>query len=165
MSSSRAVLSGALAVSLLVLSARPGLAKCGDNAGDEQAVINTRKDIETMCHCATSTNHGQFVKCAKGIANGDQQLPKNCKGAVIKCAAHSACGKIAKGGVTCCITGKNGQTKCKISTTDKCAKKGGSVGGTDHMHTSCCSNTHPLTQDSCTASPSGAFVGSEPPPF
>ena len=28
----------------------------------------------------------------------------------------------------------------------------------DPMNTSCCSNTHPLTEDACMASPSGAFL-------
>jgi len=138
-------------------------AKCGDNPGDEQAVIDARNDVASMCNCATSTNHGQFVKCAKGVANtrssgSSPMLPKQCKGAVVKCAAHSACGKIASGAVTCCIS-KNGTTKCKVaSTAAKCMAKGGMPGGVNHMETSCCSNTHPLTADSCTASPSGAFL-------
>jgi hypothetical protein len=28
----------------------------------------------------------------------------------------------------------------------------------DPLNTSCCSNTHPLTENACMASPSGAFV-------
>jgi hypothetical protein len=156
MKSLRVMLTGGLAIALLAASAPSGVAaKCTD----EQAVIDARNMVAMTCDCAGSTNHGQFVKCAKGVANGDTNLPKSCKGAVIKCAAHSACGKIANGGVTCCIT-SHGKTKCKVSTTEKCAKKHGVPGGTDGMHTSCCSNTHPLTTDSCTASPSGAFVGS-----
>ncbi|HLY37854.1 MAG TPA: hypothetical protein VKU61_07450 [Candidatus Binatia bacterium] len=159
----RSMWKGLLAVSLLVGAAQGVYAKCGDNAGDEQAVIDARNQVESDCHCATATNHGTFVKCAKGVAisrssGSSPTLPKNCKGAVIRCAAHSACGKIANGAVTCCLT-KNGKTKCKIaSTATKCTDKGGHVGGFTMTATSCCSNTHPLTEDSCMASPSGAFL-------
>jgi hypothetical protein len=157
----RSVWKGLLVVSLLVGAAQGVYAKCGDNAGDEQAVIDARSQVESDCHCVSSTNHGTFVKCAAGVANtraGNNQLPKNCKGIVKKCAAHSACGKIANGAVTCCIT-KNAKTKCKVSSTaTKCTAKGGTVGGVTGLETSCCSTTHPVTADSCTASPSGAFL-------
>ena len=46
---------------------------------------------------------------ARASAN-PQLLPNNCKGAVVKCAAHTVCGKA--GFVTCCITKASG-TKCK----------------------------------------------------
>jgi hypothetical protein len=135
------------------------LAKCGDDPGDEQQVKDARAEVASTCNCAGSTNHGEFVKCAAGIANTratNNQLSKQCKGVVKKCAAHSACGSPDK--VTCCIT-KNGKTKCKVaSTATKCTDKGGTVGGVGGMHSSCCSDTAPLTTNSCLASPSGAFL-------
>jgi hypothetical protein len=98
------------------------------------------------------------VKCVAGVANTramNNQLPKDCTGAVKKCAAHSACGKT--GFVTCCIT-KNGTTKCKVAKDSAtCTTKGG-VPAMDPDNTSCCSNSHPLTQNACMASPSGAFL-------
>jgi len=155
----RSVWKGLLVVSLLVGAAQGVYAKCGDNAGDEQAVIDARNQVTIDCNCAGATNHGTFVKCAAGVANtraSNNQLPKNCKGLVKKCAAHSNCGK--PGAVTCCIT-KNAKTKCKVaSTATKCTDKGGVVGGFTGMATSCCSTTHPVTSDACSASPSGAFL-------
>ncbi len=72
-----------------------------------------------------------------------------------KCAAHSTCGK--PGEVTCCFTGKSGP-KCKIKkSAADCSAKGGTP-TVDPMNTSCCSNTHPLTDNDCMASPSGAFL-------
>jgi hypothetical protein len=84
----------------------------------------------------------------------DHQLPSNCTGAVKKCAAHSTCGK---GGVTCCIATSKGP-KCKLKkSTEACTAKGGTA-TVDPNNTSCCSATHPLTDNACMASPSGAFL-------
>ena len=135
-------------------------AGCGSMPGDEAAVIAARATAESMCHCATATNHGQYVSCVAGVANSlssgtTPTLPKNCKGAVKKCAAHSACGKT--GAVTCCFTSTKGP-KCKISkSTMDCSGKGGTP-ALDPSNPSCCSNTHPLTENACMASPSGAFL-------
>jgi hypothetical protein len=153
---------GLLAAALLVGSAQPSLAKCGDASGDLAAVQAARADIASNCDCAGAANHGAYVKCAAQRANfltsdaGGNTLPKNCKGAVKKCSAKSTCGK--PGAVTCCLT-KGSTTKCKImKDATKCTAKGGTVGGVGGGHTSCCSNTQPLTTDACNASPSGAFV-------
>ena len=139
-------------------AAHTGFARCGDEPGDDAAVAATRALAESTCHCATATNHGAFVKCVAGVAN-DQAvpngpLPKNCKGAVKKCAAHSVCGK--PGAVTCCIT-KNAETKCKIKKdTDHCTAKGGVV---TVGCTSCCDACPgPGSGPSCGGSPSGAFL-------
>ena len=127
---------------------------------DEAAVIAARAMAESKCQCATSTNHGQYVSCVAGVANSlssgpNPTLPKNCKGAVKKCAAHSACGMT--GAVTCCFTSTKGP-KCKISkSTMDCSGKGGTP-AIDPSNPSCCSNTHPLVDNACMASPSGAFL-------
>ena len=150
-----------LAISLFVLgSGHLVYAGCGSMPGDEQAVINARATAAGTCNCATAVNHGAYVKCVAGVANQlssgtNPSLPKNCKGAVKKCAAHSTCGK--PGEVTCCFTGKSGP-KCKnAKSAADCSGKGGTP-TLDPMNTSCCSNTHPLTDNACMASPSGAFL-------
>ena len=154
----RLVGTGLLVLSFLVGAARVGWTACGDNPGDNQAVIDARAAAEATCGpCDSAANHGAYVKCVAGVANDRASaepptLPKNCKGKVKKCAARSTCGK--PGAVRCCIT-KNGVTKCKITKdAQKCADKAGSAIGTG----SCCSNTQPMTTDACNASPSGAFL-------
>ena len=145
-------------VGVLLAIGQPAYAGCGANAGDEQAVIDARNAAASTCNCATATNHGAYVKCVAGVANTrakNNQLPKNCTGAVKKCAAHSSCGK--PGFVTCCIT-KGTTTKCKVAKdAATCTAKGGHA-TVDPTNTSCCSNTHPLTENACMASPSGAFL-------
>src|SRR5262249_61959422 len=96
--------------------------------GDKRRVRPARATAESTCHWATSTNHGQYVSCVAGVAKSlssgtNPPLPKNCKGAVKKCAAHSACGKT--GAVTCCFTSTKGP-KCKIrkSAADCSGKEG-----------------------------------------
>ncbi len=74
-----------------------------------------------MCPCTTAANHGTYVKCVAGVANMlssgiNPSLPKSCKGAVKKCAAHSTCGR--PNAVTCCLTNATtGATSCKIKST------------------------------------------------
>ena len=150
-----------LAIGLFVLgSGHLVYAGCGSKPGDEAAVIAARATAAGACNCATAVNHGAYVKCVAGVANQlssgtNPTLPKNCKGAVKKCAAHSTCGKPDE--VTCCFTGKSGP-KCKnAKSAADCSGKGGTP-TLDPMNTSCCSNTHPLTENACMASPSGAFL-------
>jgi hypothetical protein len=133
---------------------------------DEAAVIAARATADATCTamgegCSNASNHGAYVSCVAGVANQlssgtTPTLPKNCKGAVKKCAAHSTCGK--PGFVTCCFQSAKGP-KCKVMNASKntCASKGGTA-TLDPMNTSCCSNTHPLTDNACMASPSGAFL-------
>jgi len=136
----RSIVSGLLALSFVfVVSDRALAKKCGDDPGDNAAVAAARGQVATDCPCDSFTNHGQFVKCAAQVANdraGSNALPKSCKGAVVKCAAKTTCGK--PGFVTCCRTNSKGQTKCSTKNgASKCkAPKGGSacVGATS----SCC---------------------------
>jgi hypothetical protein len=139
----------------LVANVSPALARCGDTAGDEQKVADARTAVAGTCNCATATSHGAYVSCAAGVAKqraDDNLLPRNCKGAVVKCAAKSTCGKA--GFVTCCRTKASGATKCSIKRTGAhcTAPSGGSA----------CAGTQSSCCDACTssgcASPSGAFV-------
>jgi hypothetical protein len=151
----RFVVSGILGLALLAGSAGVGhAAKCGAAPGDEAAVIAARTDAASTCNCATATNHGAYVSCVAGVAKARVTallLPKQCAGAVKKCASHSTCGKA--GFVTCCLAGKC-KTKKDAAT---CTAKGGTP-TVDPNNTSCCSNTHPLLDNACMASPNGAFL-------
>src|SRR5213593_1334765 len=95
----RYALTGVLGLSLLLGAAGTGWAGgCGSTPTDEQAVIDARAAAEDQCHCATATDHGDYVSCVAGVAKARSetdppQLPKYCKGKVKKCAAKSTCGK------------------------------------------------------------------------
>lgn len=147
----------AAALALVVAVASGAHAKCGDDPADATKIAAARAQIAADCACDGFPNHGQYVKCARGVANdraAADLLPNSCKGAVVSCAARSTCGK--PGFVTCCRTDAKGRTKCSTKhDAAKCtAPKGGSacVG----QFASCC--------DACTTSgcaggsPSGAFL-------
>jgi len=163
-----------LEVILLAVAGAAGLfpasvyGRCDDPAAAEAA----RARIAETCRCDAATRHGQYVSCVArevrtAVTNG---LPTNCKGAVVRCAARSTCGK-KTGFVTCCFATagtcteglcQDGSTPCSSaeacpaitqcrtkSSPEKCTAAGGSPGSG-----SCCDAM-------CTppASPSGAFVG------
>ena len=145
------VVLGLTAASLIAVGS-PAFAKpCTDDA----AVLAAREAAADACDCETATNHGQYVKCVgevvkARVANG--QLPTQCKGAVVSCAARSTCGK--PGFVTCCRVDGRGRVKCSIkSSAAKCEAAASSkvitcVGSA----ASCC--------DACEGggSPDGSFV-------
>jgi hypothetical protein len=156
-----------LLAALLVIGAAPVFAKCGDQPGDNAAVLAAREDAATSCPCVSFTNHGQYVKCVKGVANtrsgldssDPNFLPKDCKSAVVRCAAHSVCGK--SGFVTCCIPDTNAIPKCKTKRDEMhCTDAGGMVGGDATTGcASCCdacptSGNPPGSGPSCVASTS-----------
>jgi hypothetical protein len=140
-----------LAGAALVLLSGAAHAKCDPTGADAADVAAARLAVATNCDCAGSANHGSYVSCAAKQAR-DTLVNKSCRGAVVKCAARSTCGKA--GFVTCCRTDSHGKTSCstKASMSACKAPKGGSacVG----VQASCC--------DACTAggcaSPSGAFL-------
>src|SRR5262249_57130076 len=46
--------------------------------------------------CDDASNHGRFVSCVAHVVKtlvDDGTVPGNCKGAVVRCAARSTCGK------------------------------------------------------------------------
>jgi hypothetical protein len=143
-----------MALSLLAATAQRSAAKCDVTGADAGIVAAARLAVETNCPCDSFSNHGQYVKCAADQAKTAlQDTNPSCKGAVVKCAAKSTCGK--PGFVTCCRTSAKGVTKCSTkSGADKCkAPKGGSacVG----IFASCCDA---CTASGCASSPSGAFL-------
>lgn len=133
---------GLLVVILLLTTVRTGFAACTDSA----AVAMTRMQADQQCPCAGAADHGAYVKCVAGVAKAAVTagtLPKQCSGAVKKCAAKSTCGKLDF--VTCCIT-KNGATKCKTAKDSAtCIGKGGAVGA-------CASCCDACTPDGCSTS-------------
>src|SRR5262249_6087011 len=87
----------------------PPSAGCPDAA--EASAIAAAADAE--CDCGGASDHGKFVRCVTQIAKSairSGTLPKQCKSAVVRCAARSTCGK--PGFVTCCRTTAKGKTKC-----------------------------------------------------
>ena len=152
-----ALLRGAAVVILLVAGPGHALAKCGDDPGDASAVAAARAQVDAECDCGAAPDHGTYVRCAAGIAkeraNAEPSLlPRQCRGAVRRCAARSTCGK--PGAVTCCrektLYGRT-SIHCSIQKdAPTCGARRGCVGS----YTSCC--------DSCSttgcASPSGAFL-------
>lgn len=122
----RSLFAGCVAVVIAIGVAGEARAKCTDDA----AVALARAEVAALCPCDGFANHGQYVKCARGVANalaGTGALPNNCKGSVVSCAAKSTCGK--PGFVTCCTTDQRGRTRCSIKKgADKCrAPKGGTA--------------------------------------
>src|SRR5215831_1689733 len=144
----------AIIVSVTVVgAARMGQASCAKDDPNGVKVIAALDAVHAGCVCDPNdppvVNHGQYVKCAAGIANtrsaldpnDPNSLPKTCKGPVKKAAAHSTCGK--PGFVTCCLTTGKG-AKCKIAKEAKCMLKSGTP-PLDPNNPSCVSNTEPLT--------------------
>ena len=153
-----------VAFSALFLVASQAQAKCGDAVGDDAAVAAARVQANADCPCASFDNHGQYVKCVKGVAIAradNMTLPKNCKGSVIKCAAKSTCGK--PGFVTCCKTTATGKVKC--ATKPSAAKCTPPSGGSACVsgQSSCCDAC--LANGNCVPSPSGAFLDGAPAGF
>jgi sugar lactone lactonase YvrE len=119
----------------------PPPAACPDAA----ATAAIEAAIEAACDCAGSPHHGTYVRCATHVArtavkNGT--LSKQCKGAVIDCAARSTCGK--PGFVTCCRTTTKGKTTCSIKSNAAHCKT--------TRHTTACVGQRPSCCDAC---PSG----------
>jgi hypothetical protein len=118
-------------------------ARCSDSR-----LASVREAILASCQDASSSNgngpctgnHGQYVSCVARAANAavrNQELDRNCKGKVVRCAARSTCGK-REGFVTCTICNPgtcstdgfcdDGTTGCIDSSTcppvvDRCTTK------------------------------------------
>lgn len=142
--------SALLVALLLVVGAARVFAKCGDGPTDNGTVVAARQDAASTCPCASFANHGQYVKCVRGVANARSHLdppdpnflPRDCKSAVVRCAAQSACGK--PGFVTCCIPQKSAIPKCKTKRdATRCTDAGGTVGGDATTGCSSCCDACP----------------------
>ena len=149
----RSFVYGMLAFTLVVsMPTGASAKKCTDDA----AVAAARAAASTECDCAGSSNHGQYVKCVGEVAKArveSDDLPGECKGDVVRCAAKSTCGK--PGSVTCCRVDRRGKVKCSIKrSADKCRPPNGGtacVGSSE----SCC--------DACDGACGGSTTTTAPP--
>ena len=84
------------------------------------------------------------MRCATHLAKAAVKagtLPKQCKGAVKRCAAQSICGK--PGFVTCCRTTAKGKTNCHIKSSAAHCKP--------PNHGTACVGSRPSCCDACVA--------------
>ena len=170
-----AFVSAALLAALAVPAGAGGPGNHGKGKGggpgpvDCEAARCAMQDAIANCPCDTATNHGSYVHCvvrAVKDAAGVHTIPNRCKGKIVRCAAHSSCGKPDK--VTCVLPGHcdvsagtcvgnddvhctsdaecTGAERCKIRSADDCQTAGGTVG----LAGSCCA--------ACAGSPSAAFL-------
>lgn len=148
-----------LGAAALLLAARDVRAACDDPG----AVAATRAAADAQCElegngCTSATNHGQYVACVAQKTNAAVlagTLPKECKGAVKKCAAKSTCGKA--GFVTCC----RHKPKSDGTIATKCTIKRDAAHCLPPKGGTACPGTHASCCDACpgdSCSPSGAFV-------
>ena len=147
-----------MVLSLLGLTAHQSAAKCDVTGADAGNVAAARAAVDLACPCDTFTNHGQYVKCATGAAKTALQMTNpSCKGAVVKCAARSTCGK--PNFVTCCRTSK-GVTKCSTKSSAARCLAAAPKGGTSCVAVGIPSCCDACSATGCNASPSGAFLDS-----
>jgi hypothetical protein len=122
-----------------VSAAKPDKPDCAASLPAVQAAV-----AAAPCDCATSTTHGQFVRCAGQVVKGmvaSETLDRRCKGAMVRVFAKSSCGKADA--VTCCLPDR----PCRVKKSAACTRLGGTAGAT------------PFCADACAAgSPSGAFL-------
>jgi hypothetical protein len=135
----RFMVPGLIACALVLAASQPASPACGDSPGDAQAVAETRAAAEVRCDGAGAADHGQYVRCVAQVANQAAragQLPRSCRGAVARCAAHSTCGR--QGAVACCRTDEKGASKCRIvQDAARCTARAG-VSACVSDHASCC---------------------------
>src|SRR2546422_697147 len=107
-----AFVSAALLAALAVPAGAGGPDNHGKGKGGGQGPVDCEaarcamQDAIANCPCDTATNHGSYVHCvvrAVKDAAGEHTIPNRCKGKIVRCAAHSSCGKPEK--VTCVLPG------------------------------------------------------------
>src|SRR5574337_2055869 len=110
----RLITLGALGLALLTFPGVASAKQCSDDA----AVATAREAVAVSCPCDSFKNHGQYMKCVTDTVNalGSANLPNECRGEVVSCAAHSTCGK--QGAVTCCRVDSRGRVKCSIKSSE-----------------------------------------------
>ena len=79
-----------LALGVLVLAGRTPVA-ANDGTDCEAARCAAQAAIDAACPCEDASNHGRYVRCV--IRAAKENVPKECRGAVVRCAARSTCGR------------------------------------------------------------------------
>ena len=113
-------------------------ASCFDLAGSSESVSATRAQVANQCPCSSAVRRSDYMRCVRGVVNtavDNGDLPRSCRGQVLKCARKSTCGYPA-GYVPCCKTSASGTTRCSIkrSAADCTASSGTCTG----YFSSCC---------------------------
>jgi hypothetical protein len=118
----------------------------GDHGSEDCTAVRcaAQATIAEQCPCDEATSNWRYVVCvAKAAKRLD--VPRKCRGAIIRCAFNSTCGR--DDAVTC-----NKRGHCGIArSAEQCERRGGTVG----TGPSCC--TCPETQCCVPTSPGGAF--------
>ena len=105
-----------LAASLLLGVARLASAACGARPLDAAQLTAARAEVDRACPCVEYADHAAYVGCVAAEAakrTGAHLLHRQCKRALLQCAAKSTCGKF--GFVTCCRTTAAGVTTCRVT--------------------------------------------------
>jgi hypothetical protein len=69
----------------------PGPGGDAGGADCEAARCEAQAEIDARCSCTNASNHGRYVRC---VAHATKKLvPGHCRGAVVRCAARSGCGR------------------------------------------------------------------------
>jgi hypothetical protein len=104
--------------------------------------------VADTCPCDAAVSHRSHVKCVSRAVKDllvAHALPTACKGAIVRCAARSTCGK--PGATTCRITASGETERCRVRTSAaRCEARGGTLGaGT------CCASCPTTTTSSTTS--------------
>ena len=154
----RSFVSVMLAVAMF--AAVPGIVSA-KSCTDDAAVADARSAAAAQCDCGTAQNHGQYVKCVGDVAKtraSNSQLPTECKGDVVRCAAKSTCGKPEA--VTCCRVDRRGKVRCSVKNgADKCKPPNGGaacIGASSSCCDSCANACGGTTTSTTTVTPTTA---------
>jgi len=87
----RKIVRGVLGLAFLFTTTGSSFAMCDPSGADAGGIADAQANIAANCNCATATNHGTYVICAAGQAQGTSTLNPSCRGKVVSCSARSTC--------------------------------------------------------------------------
>jgi len=93
-----------IVLSVLLLTAGRGDARCGDRPGDDEAVAAVQAEVAAHCDCCSSSTRAEYARCVVGIARAAVDagsLPRGCAGPVVRPnvrACHPRAPECATGG-------------------------------------------------------------------
>jgi hypothetical protein len=133
----------------LVLSTSPSPVRAAVDCEAARCVVQSAIDDE--CPCGAANTHGAHVNCvaaAVGRLGEGAGLPRECRGHVKHCAAHSVCGK-REGLVVCDLP-----VRCRLGTCRRCkiapsAEHCLARHGTVSARSSCCAECEPMAPMPC----------------
>jgi hypothetical protein len=160
---------------LVLLAA--GAAPAANRNCDPDEVAAVRAEAEAQCNCEAAANHGEYVDCVAAVARDalrNGTLTRGCKGAVVRCAAQSTCGR--PGFVTCCLPprgddflrrGRNGRlnggVRCRPKkSAEACEAQGGTVSSCPSCCDACGNGTCPVPGSTTTTSQQSTTTTTSP---